>query len=112
MNEQVAMDVMARLEALEARMTTYRQGLVTATTPNVQVQLGGAATSYTNVSSGVNVVVGDVVACLMLANGHDMLIVSVLSSSTGALTPVGMISAYAGSSDPAGGAWLIADHRS
>lgn len=112
MNEQLAMTLMAEIQAIKAAMVTWRQGLVTATSPNIQVQLGGATTSYTNVTSGMPVTVGDVVGCLIIGGGHDIVIDQVLSAANGAAAPVGMVSGYIGGSDPAGGAWLIADGRS
>ena len=78
MNEQVIRDLMRRVEALERTRPRLRVGEVTGVGP-LDVALGGASTSYQDVSSlgGVNLAVNDKVA--VLVSGNDLLVLGAVN---------------------------------
>lgn len=109
MDEDFVAALEARLSAIEGDLVRYRQGKVTAITPNLQVQLGGSSTAITNVSqvSSAALSVDDVVATL--AFGNDLLVLGEIGAGTGAIPP-GAVTAFAAATAPTG--WLKCDGSS
>lgn len=99
--------IIDQLNQLAATATNYRQGVVTAITPNLQVSLGQSAVSYTNVSmiDGIDISVGDTVACIVM--GNDMLVLGPMTTVVHGGIPSGFIGATWATSAPAG--WLVAN---
>lgn len=109
MDEDFVAALESRLSAIEGDLVRYRQGKVSAISPNLQVTLGGSSTAISNVSqiSSAALSVNDVVAAL--AFGNDLLVLGEIGAGTGAIPP-GAITAFGGSTAPSG--WLKCDGSS
>lgn len=74
MDDRIIRNLLQRLQSLERRSVRFRVGEVTATSPNLQVSVGGADDPYTGCRSLAHqsIKTGDTVAVLMF--GSDLLV--------------------------------------